>query len=147
LPPLIDAKNLNKNFGKTCALNEISFQINEGELFGFVGPDGAGKTTTLRLLAGILDISSGTLVVDGVNMDKSAEALKPRIGYMAQQFSLYRELSVQENLQFFAQIFNVPKHLYIQRSENLLDFAGLSKFKDRRASKLSGGMQKKLALA
>lgn len=147
IPPLIQANKLSKYFGDTCALNEISFQINAGELFGFVGPDGAGKTTTLRLCAGILDISSGSLIVDGIDMDKSAETLKPRIGYMAQQFSLYRELSVQENLQFFAQIFNVSKQQYTQRSDYLLDFAGLSEFKDRRASKLSGGMQKKLALA
>jgi ABC-2 type transport system ATP-binding protein len=121
--------------------------IQPGELFGLVGPDGAGKTTTLRLLAGLLDITEGAATIAGFDLGSQAEAIKPHIGYMAQQFSLYAELSVLENLRFFSELYDVtPKELKT-RTERLLDFAGLTEFQDRRASHLSGGMQKKLALA
>ncbi len=111
------------------------------------GPDGAGKTTTLRLLAGLLDISGGSASVAGFDLQRQAEAIKPHVGYMAQQFSMYAELSVLENLRFFAEIFDVRRADLAARTERLLSFAGLSEFKDRRAGNLSGGMQKKLALA
>jgi len=110
-------------------------------------PDGAGKTTTLRLLAGLLNITSGSAKVAGYDLARQAEAIKRKIGYMAQQFSLYGELSVLENLSFFAELYDVQVSELRERTERLLAFAGLTEFKDRRAVHLSGGMQKKLALA
>jgi ABC-2 type transport system ATP-binding protein len=112
-----------------------------------VGPDGAGKTTTLRLLAGLLDLSGGSAAILGYDLKTRSEAIKPHVGYMAQQFSLYAELSVTENLRFFADLFDVPPAAMAERTERLLRFAGLAEFKNRRAAHLSGGMQKKLALA
>jgi ABC-2 type transport system ATP-binding protein len=121
--------------------------VNPGEIFGLIGPDGAGKTTTLRVLAGLLDITSGEASVHGSDLTEQVEAIKPVIGYMAQQFSLYSELTVQENLHFFAELYDVPRSQSADRKDRLLAFAGLTEFKDRRAGHLSGGMQKKLALA
>lgn len=145
--PIIYTKALTRDFKGNRAVNKLDLEIQSGELFGLVGPDGAGKTTTLRLLAGLLDITSGTAMIAGHDLIKEPEASKPVIGYMAQQFSLYAELSVLENLLFFANLFDVPKELIKQRMDRLLSFAGLTEFKDRRAAHLSGGMQKKLALA
>ncbi len=146
-PPIIETHALTRDFKKTRAVDSLDLSIRPGELFGLVGPDGAGKTTTLRLLAGLLDISSGTAHVAGHDMARQAEAVKRKIGYMAQQFSLYGELSVAENLSFFAELFDVPVAELRERTERLLTFAGLTEFKNRRAVHLSGGMQKKLALA
>jgi ABC-2 type transport system ATP-binding protein len=112
-----------------------------------VGPDGAGKTTSLRLLAGLLKLSEGSGRVAGYDLSSQGESVKSHIGYMAQQFSLYGELSVRENLTFFAELYDVPGSELPQRMGRLLDFAGLSEFTERRAAHLSGGMQKKLALA
>jgi len=145
--PIIQIQDLTKDFKKNRAVDGLTLEINSGELFGLVGPDGAGKTTTLRLLAGVLAISSGSANVAGHDLGKDSEAIKAKIGYMAQQFSLYAELSVIENLRFFADIYNVQPELINERMESLLNFAGLSEFKDRWAAHLSGGMQKKLALA
>jgi ABC-2 type transport system ATP-binding protein len=125
----------------------LDFSVQPGELFGLVGPDGAGKTTTLRLLAGLLSISEGEASVAGMDLKTETETIKSRIGYMAQEFSLYAELSVVENLRFFADIYDVPYSDLNARMERLLTFANLLEFKKRRADKLSGGMQKKLALA
>jgi ABC-2 type transport system ATP-binding protein len=146
-PPIIEAHALTRDFKKTHAVDGLDLAIETGELFGLVGPDGAGKTTTLRLLAGLLDVSGGEARVLQYDLKRQAEAIKPHIGYMAQQFSLYSELTVLENLSFFAEIFDVPRPEFAGRSARLLDFAGLTEFKDRRAAHLSGGMQKKLALA
>lgn len=145
--PMIEIQNLTKTFRDTTALQGISLKVKKGELFGLVGPDGAGKTTTLRILAGLLDISSGSSTVNGFDLSSRPETIKSRIGYMAQEFSLYRKLSVTENLIFFAELYDVPARVRGQRMERLLDFAGLQSFKNRRAMHLSGGMQKKLALA
>jgi ABC-2 type transport system ATP-binding protein len=144
---IIETKDLIRDFKKTRAINGLTLSIAEGELFGLVGPDGAGKTTTLRLLAGLLDISEGDASVLGFDLKEKSESIKPHIGYMAQQFSLYGELSVMENLQFFAELFDVNSKDMAERTERLLTFAGLTEFKERRAVNLSGGMQKKLALA
>ena len=145
--PIIDVQSLTRDFKTVRAVDELSLSIQPGELFGLIGPDGAGKTTTLRLLAGLLDISSGSARVAGFDLASQAEAVKPHVGYMAQQFSMYAELSVSENLRFFAQLYDVSSADLAERTERLLSFAGLTEFKHRRAAHLSGGMQKKLALA
>jgi ABC-2 type transport system ATP-binding protein len=145
--PIIKTERLKRTFKSTTAVDELTLSIAPGELFGLVGPDGAGKTTTLRLLAGLLDVTEGKATVLGLDLQSQAEAIKPHVGYMAQQFSLYGELSVLENLQFFAELFDVSKQERQERTERLLEFAGLTEFTQRRAAKLSGGMQKKLALA
>lgn len=144
---IIESRNLSRDYKELRAVNALDLQIQPGELFGLVGPDGAGKTTTLRLLAGLLNITEGSATIAGFDLGSQAESIKPHIGYMAQQFSLYAELSVLENLRFFSELYDVaPKELK-SRTERLLEFAGLTEFKERRASHLSGGMQKKLALA
>ncbi len=143
----IETRDLDRQFGATHAVRGLALKVKPGELFGLVGPDGAGKTTVLRLLAGLLEISSGHIVILGSDIGEDPEAIKPRIGYMAQQFSLYGELSVIENLRFFATLFDVRGSTLEARTKRLLEFAGLLEFKARRAAHLSGGMQKKLALA
>jgi ABC-2 type transport system ATP-binding protein len=138
---------MTRRFRKTVAVDALDLAVQPGELFGLVGPDGAGKTTTLRLLAGLLDLNGGNAFVAGHNLRRDPEAIKSRIGYMAQLFSLYGELSVLENLVFFADLYDVPKADRQDRIDRLLAFARLTDFQDRRAVHLSGGMQKKLALA
>ena len=145
--PIIQTLNLVRTFKKTRAVDGLNLSLIQGELFGLVGPDGAGKTTTLRLLAGLLDISEGEALILDYDLKTDAESAKQHIGYMAQQFSLYAELSVLENLRFFAELFDVPQPKIEEQTNRLLTFAGLTEFKDRRAANLSGGMQKKLALA
>ena len=144
---MIEIKELTRKFKDYTALNKIDLNIKEGELFGLVGPDGAGKTTLLRILAGLLFIDGGEVTIAGTDVEKDAELIKPKLGYMAQEFSLYEKLSVVENLIFFAELYDVPPEIQDKRSPALLNFAGLTEFTDRRASHLSGGMKKKLALA
>jgi ABC-2 type transport system ATP-binding protein len=145
--PIIETHALRREFKGVCAVEALDLMVEPGALFGLVGPDGAGKTTTLRLLAGLLSITSGSASIAGFDLGRQAESIKPHVGYMAQQFSLYAELSVLENLNFFADIFKVAPADIASRIDRLLSFAGLVDFKDRRAGNLSGGMQKKLALA
>jgi ABC-2 type transport system ATP-binding protein len=144
---IIQTDKLRREFGKTVAVDDLDLSIYKGEIFGLVGPDGAGKTTTLRLLAAIMDPTDGSATVDGCDTVRESEAIKERIGYMAQAFSLYADLSVMENLNFFADVFGVPNNVRKERIERLLEFARLTGFRKRRAGKLSGGMQKKLGLA
>jgi ABC-2 type transport system ATP-binding protein len=145
--PIIITKGLTRDFKNNRAVNKLDIEVQTGDLFGLVGPDGAGKTTTLRLLAGLLTITEGSAYVAGYDLDKDSETIKSKIGYMAQQFSLYAELTVMENLLFFADLFDVEANNLHERVEQLLSFAGLIDFKNRWAAHLSGGMQKKLALA
>ncbi len=144
---VIITENLTKRFGDVVAVNKLNLQIKRGEIFGLVGPDGAGKTTTIRLLAAIMDPTEGRATVAGYDTVKEAEPIKGRIGYMAQQFSLYGDLTVQENLNFFADVFGMRGQERRERIARLLEFARLTEFTDRRAAHLSGGMKKKLALA
>ncbi len=143
----IETRGLTRVFGAARAVDGLDLRIERGELFGLVGPDGAGKTTTLRLLAAIMDPTAGWARVAGFDTRRQTEAIKRHIGYMSQQFSLYGDLSVWENLNFFADVFGVRGHVRAERIDRLLDFANLKPFRDRRAMHLSGGMQKKLALA
>ena len=144
---IIQTDGLTRLFKEHRAVDALDLSIQPGELFGLVGPDGAGKTTTLRLLTGLLKISSGSGSLAGFDLATQPEEIKRHIGYMAQEFSLYSELTVLENLRFFAALYDVATDEFALRSERLLEFAALSPFKDRRADHLSGGMQKKLALA
>lgn len=145
--PIIEAKGLTRTFKQITAVDNLDLDIQAGEVFGLVGPDGAGKTTTLRLFDGLLYITEGELHVAGFDMKKESEAIKPQVGYMAQRFSLYGELTVLENLEFFADLYDVVGEIRQERIRRSLAFARLEKFIDRRATDLSGGMQKKLALA
>ena len=144
---IIETKKLVKKFGDTVAVDGLELAVEKGELFGLVGPDGAGKTTTIRMLVAIMNPTSGSATVLGYDTKKESEAIKPYIGYMAQQFSMYNDLSVIENLNFFADVFSVRGEVRRQRIQRLLEFARLTEFTDRRAGHLSGGMKKKLALA
>ena len=144
---IIETENLTRRFGQVAAVDGLNLTVRSGEVFGLVGPDGAGKTTTIRMLCAVMDPSAGRARVAGLDTVADAEQIKRRIGYMAQRFNLYGDLSAEENLDFFADIFQVPTKARRERKERLLHFARLTEFRRRRAAHLSGGMQKKLALA
>lgn len=144
---LIAAKNLHKSFGDNHAVNDLSLEINKGEIFGLVGSDGAGKTTTMRLLVGAMLPDEGTVTVDGLALAKYGEEIRARIGYLSQRFSLYEELSVLENIRFFAEVRGLATDEWLPRSMEILEFVGLAEFTERRAGQLSGGMKQKLGLA
>ncbi|MCJ7640732.1 MAG: ABC transporter ATP-binding protein [Desulfobacterales bacterium] len=143
----IETKALTKRFGTLTALDGLSFEVKKGELFGLVGPDGAGKTTTMRLLCGIMDPTSGEAWVAGHSILKEPERIKEKIGYVSQRFGLYGDLTVRENLLFYADLFNVPKDELPKRMGRLLGFSNLTPFQNRLAQNLSGGMKQKLGLA
>ncbi len=143
----IKAVGLTRKFGDNTAVNNLNLEIEEGEIFGLVGPDGAGKTTTMRLLTGILEPTAGEGWVYNRHILKEAETLKDNIAYMSQRFGLYEELTVLENINFYADIFCVPKKEREPVIDKLLGFSGLIPFKDRFAGKLSGGMKQKLGLS
>lgn len=144
---MISLTHLTKQFGATIAVNDLSLDIRAGEIFGLIGPDGAGKTTTLRILATALAPSAGRVTIDGLETTREPEAVKKIIGYMPQRFALYPDLTVRENLNFFADIFGAPRAQRAEQLARLLGFARLTEFQTRLARNLSGGMQKKLALA
>ncbi len=141
----IEVHNLSKSYGKVQALDSVSFSVERGELFGLIGPDGAGKTTLFRLLTTLLNPDSGSAEVDGCDTAKDYLAIRSRVGYMPGRFSLYPDLSVEENLQFFAALFGVT----IEDSYDLIApiYKQIEPFRTRRAGKLSGGMKQKLALS
>ncbi|HET9595822.1 MAG TPA: ABC transporter ATP-binding protein [Anaeromyxobacteraceae bacterium] len=143
----LEARALSKRFGAVTALDGLSFEVGRGELFGLVGPDGAGKTTAIRALAGLLVPDGGSARVLGEDPLRGGPALRERLGLMPQQFSLYRDLSVGENLRFFGRLYALSRAAYRERAERLLALTRLARFVDRRADQLSGGMYKKLALA
>lgn len=143
----IKAVGLTRKFEANTAVNKLNLEIEEGEIFGLVGPDGAGKTTSMRLLTGILEPTEGDGWVYGKHIVKEGEALKENIAYMSQRFGLYEELTVLENINFYADVFCVSKKDRSERIEKLLGFSGLLPFKERFAGKLSGGMKQKLGLS
>ncbi len=143
---MISTRNLTRHFGSLTAVNGLNLAIPQGELFGLIGSDGAGKTTTLRMLAGILDPDAGELEVLGHRFPQDAERVKGEIGYMSQRFGLYPDLTVAENISFYADIFGVVGQELRERSERLLQFSGLAPFSRRQAGRLSGGMKQKLGL-
>jgi ABC-2 type transport system ATP-binding protein len=144
--PALTIEGLTRRFKDTVALDGLSLSVGEGELFGLVGPDGAGKTTTLRMLAGVLRPSEGTAVIHGVDVASDPEGVKPHIAYMAQQFGLYQDLTVRENIDFYADLYRVPKKERPDRLDRLFGFSNLGPFQDRLAGNLSGGMKQKLSL-
>ena len=147
-PPIICTEKLTRRFKQTSALLELDLCIERGEIFSLVGPDGAGKTTALRLMAAVMRPTSGRVSVAGFDSVRHAEAIRAHVGYMPQRFSLYADLNVLENLNFSADIFGtLGGDERRRRIEQLLAFSNLTQFTDRRAGQLSGGMQKKLALA
>ena len=135
-----------RRFGKVEAVRSVSLEVAEGEIFGLVGPDGAGKTTTLRMLCGLLDPGAGQLEVAGIDVRRDPIGLKDRIGYMAQRFGLYGDLTVWENLAFYADLFGVAQAELDRLGGELLEMTRMAEFRDRAAAKLSGGMKQKLAL-
>jgi drug efflux transport system ATP-binding protein len=144
-PAAVAARGLARRFGPVTALDGLSFEVARGELFGLVGPDGAGKTTAIRALAGLVRLDGGEARVLGVRA--GARELRERLGLMPQQYSLYRDLTVEENLRFFSRLYVLPRAVYRERVARLLAITRLERFTDRRADALSGGMYKKLALA
>ena len=143
----VEARGLSRRFGPLTAVSDLSFEIADGELFGLVGPDGAGKTTTLRILAGVLPPSEGDARVAGHSVAEDPDAIRPHIAYMAQRFGLYEDLTVRENLDFYADLYRVPKSERPARRERLYEFSSLGEFEDRLAGNLSGGMKQKLSLS
>ncbi len=143
----IETEDLTRWFDEVLAVDRLNLRVRRPEILGLVGPDGAGKTTTLRMLAGVLAPTSGRAHVLGYDIATQGEAVKERIGYMPQRFSLYADLTVAENLSFFGQVYGVPRTEREERMEELLRFAQLTAFRQQRAEFLSGGMKQKLALA
>jgi len=142
---IIKIEQLHKSYDEINAVNGISLIVQAGEMFGLVGPDGAGKTTTIRILCGLLKPDSGSIELLGSELRKNKKEIQNQIGYLSQKFSLYGDLSIDENIEFFAEIHNVKD--FKARRDELLSFTRLTPFRDRLAEKLSGGMKQKLALA
>ena len=142
---IVSVRNLKKSYGKVQAIRNLSFDVNEGEIYGIIGPDGAGKTTLFRILTTLLLANEGAATIDGLDVVKNYKQIRKQIGYMPGRFSLYPDLSVEENLTFFATIFNTT----IQENYHLVEdiYKQIEPFKTRKAGKLSGGMKQKLALS
>ena len=146
MEPAILAQNLTKHFDDFAAVDDLSLGVQSGEIFGLVGPDGAGKTTTLRMLSSIMDPSSGNAFIAGYNVSENPDKVKDNLAYMSQRFGLYTDLTVQENIEFYADLYGLPKKGRAERIDELLGFSYMLPFKKRRAGNLSGGMKQKLQL-
>lgn len=142
----IIVNSLTKKFGTFTAVDNVSFEVEKGEIFGFLGPNGAGKSTTIRMLCGILDPTQGSGKVSGFDIVKESEKIKAIIGYMSQKFSLYEDLTVIENLDFYAGIYQVPKRTREERKKIMIEMAGLTGREKEITSNLSGGIKQRLAL-
>ncbi len=137
---------LEKRFGAFVAVNRISFQVPQGQIFGFLGPNGAGKSTTIRMLCGILSPSGGEGTVAGFDIRREAEQIKKHIGYMSQKFSLYEDLTVEENIDFYGGIYRIPHAKKVERKEWVIEMAGLKEHRHSQTAILSGGWKQRLAL-
>ncbi|MEW6287754.1 MAG: ABC transporter ATP-binding protein [Chloroflexota bacterium] len=144
---LVSASHLKKHFGETRAVDDVSLHIRAGEIYGLVGADGAGKTTTIRLLVGALKADAGEVNICGYDINKQTEQARAQFGYLSQRFSLYEDLTVLENIRFFAEVRGLKPNEWLPRCMEILEFVGLEKFTDRKAGQLSGGMKQKLGLA
>lgn len=145
--PIVSITDLTKNFGGLVAVNRLNLTIYRGEIFGFLGPNGAGKTTTIRMMCGLLKPTSGSITVAGVDVVRNAEAVRSKIGYMAQSFCLYEDLTVEENLEFYSSIYGVSSFERRKRVQELLELVKLEGFRNMLAGNLSGGLKQRLALA
>ena len=145
--PMIEVENLSLRFGPIEAVKDVSFRVKKGEIFGLVGSDGAGKSSLLRVAATLLKPSSGKILIDGLSVLTQKKAVKEKIGYMPQRFGLYQDLTVEENLEFFMDIFGLTGKERTERKERYLGFCNLLPFLDRLVGNLSGGMKQKLGLA
>ncbi|MCD6250054.1 MAG: ABC transporter ATP-binding protein [candidate division Zixibacteria bacterium] len=145
--PYLVADSLSRKYGHNLALDDFSLSVNKGELFALLGPDGAGKTTMIRVLCRLLDPDSGSVTINGLDLQQRYDDIKPILGYMPQQFSLYPDLSVEENMTFYAGMYGVTGQAYRDKRDQLYQFSKLGPFAKRRASALSGGMKQKLALS
>jgi len=146
MEPIIEAHGLTRRFGNITAVDHLDLTVAQGEIFGLVGPDGAGKTTTLRMLCSLVDPDEGSARVAGHDVVREPQAVKDRIGYMAQRFGLYLDLSVRENMDFYADLFGIVGSERAELSGRLLHMTRMESFRDRPAGQLSGGMKQKLAL-
>jgi ABC-2 type transport system ATP-binding protein len=144
--PAVTVRDLGRRFGSFVAVNRISFEVKRGEIFGFLGPNGAGKSTTIRMLCGILAPTSGSGTVAGYDVRTEAEKIKAHIGYMSQKFSLYEDLTVEENIDFYSGIYRLPAEKKRARKEWVIEMAGLREHRHSRTSVLSGGWKQRLAL-
>ena len=142
----IEVNALTKCFGALTAVRSLDLQVRQGEIFGLVGPDGAGKTTAMRMLAGVIPPDEGSIVIDGVDVRAEPERAKRHLSYMPQRFSLYEDLTVDENIRFYADLFEVERQVWRTRADTMLEISGMSRFRDRLAGQLSGGMKQKLGL-
>ena len=143
--PVIDVQDLTKTFGRTIAVNQLSLQVNKGEIYGFLGPNGSGKTTFIRMLCGLLRPDSGSGVCLGFNLIREQDMIKPRIGYMAQRFSLYEDLSVKENLYFIGRIYKIQN--IRSAVDEMVERMELAPYYKQLAGTLSGGWKQRLALS
>ena len=143
--PAISLERVSRRYGATIALRDVTFDVHRGEMFGLIGPDGAGKTTAIRVMCGLLHADTGAVRIAGRDPVRDHRAVSQRVGYFSQRFSLYGDLSIDENIAFFAEIHGVRE--YGGRRERLLEMTRLAPFRTRRADRLSGGMKQKLALA
>src|ERR1700719_3114408 len=142
----IYAKNLVRRFGNFVAVDGVGFRVEKGEIFGFLGPNGSGKTTVIKMLTGLLPLSEGSAWVEGLDVRTDAESVRERIGYMSQKFSLYDDLTVTENLQFYGRIYSLPPARMKQRIDEIVQLNGLGPYLHRLAARLSGGWKQRLAL-
>lgn len=146
-PPIIECLNLTKRFGDFTAVDDVSFEVAPGSIFGFLGPNGSGKSTVIRMLCGILPPTSGMARIDGRDTASGGLALKESIGYMSQQFSLYNEMTVDENLQFYGRLYGLRREALRRRHREMVELTRLGPYLHRRAALLSGGWRQRLAMA
>ncbi|HKV23414.1 MAG TPA: ABC transporter ATP-binding protein [Candidatus Acidoferrum sp.] len=144
--PSISAEHLVRRFGPVVAVNDVSFRVEKGEIFGFLGPNGSGKTTAIKMLTGLLPLSSGNATVEGLDVRTDSEAIRERIGYMSQNYSLYYDLTVAENLQFYGRIYGLDAARLKRRINETVEMNGLQPYLNRLSSQLSGGWKQRLAL-